>query len=310
MKTFFSHEVKIAIIAIIAIVILFFGLQFLKGLNIFSSSRIYYAKFENIKGLAAGSPILASGYQIGTVKDIAYDYDNNGEIVVELRIDKHLQIPVGSHAELATEMLGGTKLNLSLTDNTQFYSAGDTLMGNSSLGALEKATEMIPSIEKMLPKLDSILMNVNALLSDPSTSGTIHNIEYITSQLKTSTEELNGILGEVNNSLPGMMQKADATMTHLSSVTKKIDDANIDKTLARVDHTVKDVRDITSKINKGYGTIGALVNDKSLYDNLNHSVVALDSTLKSTEALVKDLKEHPKDYVHFSLFGRKDKRKK
>ncbi|MBQ0084770.1 MAG: MCE family protein [Prevotella sp.] len=310
MKTFFSHEVKIAIIAIIAIVILFFGLQFLKGLNIFSSSRIYYAKFENIKGLAAGSPILASGYQIGTVKDIAYDYDNNGEIVVELRIDKHLQIPVGSHAELATEMLGGTKLNLSLTDNTQFYSAGDTLMGNSSLGALEKATEMIPSIEKMLPKLDSILMNVNALLSDPSTSGTIHNIEYITSQLKTSTEELNGILGEVNNSLPGMMQKADATMTHLSSVTKKIDDANIDKTLARVDHAVKDVRDITSKINKGYGTIGALVNDKSLYDNLNHSVVALDSTLKSTEALVKDLKEHPKDYVHFSLFGRKDKRKK
>lgn len=310
MKTFFSHEVKIAIIAIIAIVILFFGLQFLKGLNIFSSSRIYYAKFENIKGLAAGSPILASGYQIGTVKDIAYDYDNNGEIVVELRIDKHLQIPVGSHAELATEMLGGTKLNLSLTDNTQFYSAGDTLMGNSSLGALEKATEMIPSIEKMLPKLDSILMNVNALLADPSTSGTIHNIEYITSQLKTSTEELNGILGEVNNSLPGMMQKADATMTHLSSVTKKIDDANIDKTLARVDHAVKDVRDITSKINKGYGTIGALVNDKSLYDNLNHSVVALDSTLKSTEALVKDLKEHPKDYVHFSLFGRKDKRKK
>lgn len=310
MKTFFSHEVKIAIIAIIAIVILFFGLQFLKGLNIFSSSRIYYAKFENIKGLAAGSPILASGYQIGTVKDIAYDYDNNGEIVVELRIDKHLQIPVGSHAELATEMLGGTKLNLSLTDNTQFYSAGDTLMGNSSLGALEKATEMIPSIEKMLPKLDSILMNVNALLSDPSTSGTIHNIEYITSQLKTSTEELNGILGEVNNSLPGIMQKADATMTHLSSVTKKIDDANIDKTLARVDHAVKDVRDITSKINKGYGTIGALVNDKSLYDNLNHSVVALDSTLKSTEALVKDLKEHPKDYVHFSLFGRKDKRKK
>lgn len=310
MKTFFSHEVKIAIIAIIAIVILFFGLQFLKGLNIFSSSRIYYAKFENIKGLAAGSPILANGYQIGTVKNIAYDYDNNGDIVVELRIDKHLQIPVGSNAELATEMLGGTKLNLTFADNTRFYSAGDTLAGNSPLGALGKAAEMIPSIEKMLPKLDSILLHVNALLADPSTAGTIHNVEYITSQLKTSTEELNGILGEVNNSLPGMMQKADATMTNLSSVAKKINDADIDKTLARVDHAVSDVREITNKINKGSGTMGALINDKSLYNNLNHSVVALDSTLKSTEALVKDLKEHPKDYVHFSLFGRKDKRNK
>ena len=314
MKKFFTHEVKIAVTAVIAAVLLFFGLSFLKGLNAFSSDCIYYARFSDISGLATGSPILANGYKVGTVKDIDYNFNSNSDIIATLSIDKHLQIPQGSRVELVSEMLGGTKLHIVLDiESRKMYSAGDTLRGGASQGVLDQVSEMVPAIENIIPQLDSILHSINKLVGDPSTQGIVHNTEQLTAQLTASADKLNSIMTKINSSLPAMvddasntLDEAHNTMSNVASITQKIDEAGLDRMLADLSTTIADARSLMDKIDEGQGTVGALVNDRKLYDNLNTSVESLDKTLKQAEILVRDLKENPKRYVHFSIFGRKN----
>ncbi len=310
MKNFFTHEVKIAITAIIAVVLLFFGLQFLKGLNVFSSNNIYYAQFKDISGLANGSPIMANGYKVGMVKDIQYNFSTNKDIIAVLSIDKQLEIPKGSYVELSTELLGGTSLNLIIGKYSDgLYEKGDTLKGGLANGVLNQVSEMVPNIEKILPHLDSILINLNHILSSPAIGGTIDNAEKLTAQLTNSAHELNGIMHNINTTLPNMMNKANNTldeandaMANVSSITKKIDEAGLDKLITELSASVAEAKTLLAKVNDSNGTMGALINDRQLYDNLNASVESLNKTLQQAELLFKDLKEHPKKYVHFSVF--------
>ena len=163
----YSKEIQIALVAIIGIVVLYVGLQFLKGQTLFSSDNHYYVKFDNISGLSASSPIYANGYRIGVVQRIIYDYEHNGEIVAELGVDNKLQIPKGSYAEIVSDLLGNIKLEVKFgPDFDDIMEPGDTINGGLQDGALGQVEKLIPHIEKALPKLDSILYNVNALLAD------------------------------------------------------------------------------------------------------------------------------------------------
>ena len=164
-----TKEIKIALVAIVSIVLLFFGMNFLKGMTLFSNGDSYYITFKDISGLSSSSPIFANGYRVGVVKDVSFDYENNGDVVVEFMVDDDLQIPRGSTAEIVSDLMGNVKMNLLLADNPRdFVAKGDTIMGVINSGMLGKAKDMIPVIEKMLPKLDSILANINMLLSDPN----------------------------------------------------------------------------------------------------------------------------------------------
>ena len=298
---YFTKEVQIALVAITGIVVLFFGMKFLKGLTVFSSDENYYVQFSDVSGMSVSSPVYANGYRVGVVEDVIFNYENQGQIVAVLGLDKKLHVPKGTTAEIASDLLGNVKLELKFGPNPiDVLVPGDTIYGGKQAGALGKAADMIPQIEKMLPKLDSILANVNMLLADPSISHSLHNVDQITANLTATTNELNRLTASLNQQVPGMMQKADGVLENTNTLTKNLSDLDIAMTMAKVNNTLQNVEQMTAKLNSNEGTLGLLMRDQELYRNLT-------STMGHTDSLIIDLKKHPKRYVHFSIFGKKDK---
>lgn len=298
---FFTKEVQIACVAIFGVVVLFFGLQFLKGLNIFSTEDTYYVAFDDISGLSASSPVYADGYKVGVVKDIVYNYGADGDIIAVVGLDKNMRLPKGSTAEIESDMLGNIKVNLLLAPNPlERIAAGDTIRGNKEIGMLSKAADMIPAVEKMLPKMDSILTSLNALLADPALASSLHNVDAITTELAATSKHLNTLTSNLNRRMPGMMDKADQVLANTDKLTKNMSDIDLTTTMTKVNNTLDNVEQMTAALNSKDGTLGLLMRDPQLYYNLS-------ATMRDADSLLIDLKAHPKRYVHFSLFGKKDK---
>lgn len=298
---YFTKEVKIALVAIAGVVVLFFGMNFLKGLNIFSSEDNYYVQFSDITGLSSSSPVYADGFKVGVVKDIIYDYSHTEGSKVLIDVDKQLRIPQGSSAEIVSDMLGNVKVNLLLANNPREKVApGGLIKGMINDGAMGKLQDMVPAVEKMLPKLDSIMTSLNAILADPAIRQSLHNVQTITDNLTTSTAQLNTLMAGLNKNVPGMMAKANNVLDNTETLTANLAAVDVASTMRQVDQTIANVQQLTAKLNSKEGSLGLLMNDTQLYDNLN-------STMRNADSLVIDLRQHPKRYVHFSVFGRKDK---
>ena len=298
---YFTKEVKIALVAIAGVVVLFFGMNFLKGLNIFSSEDNYYVQFSDITGLSSSSPVYADGFKVGVVKEIIYDYSHTEGSKVLIGVDKQLRIPQGSSAEIVSDMLGNVKVNLLLANNPrQKVAPGGLIKGMINDGAMGKLQDMVPAVEKMLPKLDSIMTSLNAILADPAIRQSLHNVQTITDNLTTSTAQLNTLMAGLNKNVPGMMAKANNVLDNTETLTANLAAVDVASTMRQVDQTIANVQQLTAKLNSKEGSLGLLMNDTQLYDNLN-------STMRNADSLVIDLRQHPKRYVHFSVFGRKDK---
>lgn len=299
---YFTIEVKVAIAAIIAIILLFFGIKFLKGIDVFKSTHTYYVVFSDITGLTKSNPVYANGYAVGNVKDIDYNYDHLGNVVVEVELSKAMQIPKGTTAELVSSMLGSVNMNLVFSKNPiEHINAGDTIYGKFHEGALEKVEAMIPAFEKMMPKLDSILTSLNCLLADPAIASTLHNVNDISANLKQSTAQLNSIL---YNDIPKLTKRMDKIGENTETLTNNLNQLDIASTLESVNQTISNINNLTcsmdTKINGKDNSLGMLLNDRGVYDKLYE-------TMNSANNLLLDLKNHPKRYVHFSVFGKKDK---
>lgn len=296
-----TKEIKIALVAIVGILIMYFGINFLKGMNLFSTNNAYYMTFDDIQGLGASTPIYADGYKVGTVDGLEYDYKENGPIKVKVDINKDLRIPQGSKAEIVKDLMGNLQVNLLLANNPrERVEPGGIIPGAVNGGMMDKAANLIPVVEKMLPKLDSILSSVNALLADPALAASLHNVETITSNLTVSTRELNTLMAGLNKQVPGMIGKANGVLDNTNRLTANLASLDVQGTLNKVNQTLESAHQFTEKLNSNQGSLGLLMNDTKLYDNLT-------STMGHADSLVIDLKAHPKRYVHFSVFGRKDK---
>ena len=297
----FTKEVQVALVAIIGIVILFFGMQFLKGLSIFSPTSNYCVSFDDITGVSNSCPVYANGYKVGTVESINYNYKQPSSIAANISIDKQMNLPRGTRVEIVSDLMGNVKVILCLGDGANgMLAPGDTLLGGQQLGALGKVSGMVPRLEMMMPKLDSILGNINALLSDPALRNSLSNIETLTANLTTTTNELHRLSAELNRQVPGLMSKADGVLDNAQTLTGNLSQLDVAATLAKVNTTLDNVEQMTARLNSNEGTLGLLMRDASLYERLNSTVAHADS-------LVTDLKSHPKRYVHFSVFGKKDK---
>lgn len=296
-----SKELKIALVAVCGIAALFFGMNFLKGMSLLSNDHSYYIRFNDISGLSSSSPIYADGYKVGVVKRVAYDYAHNSEVIVQFDVDDDLRIPAGSTAEIVSDLMGNVKMNLLLANNPrERVHPGDTITGAMQAGLMDKAALLLPAVEQMLPKLDSILGNLNALLADPALSATLHNAQAITDNLNTGTRQLNTLLATLGRDVPVITERASATLDNAEQFTARLGELDLAATLAKVDATMQNIQHTTDQLNSREGTVGLLLNDPSLYNNLNR-------TMSSADSLLIDLRQHPKRYVHFSLFGRKDK---
>lgn len=292
-------EVKIGIIGIVALGMLFFGINYLKGVRMFHASSYYYVEYTDINGLANSSPVFASGYKVGLVRDIQYNHAHPGHVVVEVEMDQDMRIPKGSRGELVTDMLGTVKMNLILNlQSKEHYQPGDTLPGIVNNGLMGVAEALVPKVEQMMPKMDSILHSLNQLLANPALKGTLENTEKLTANLDITTRQLNKLMQNDLPQITGRMVTIADNFTVISENLKGIDYAN---TFQKIDSTLQSVQLLTSKLNSKDNTFGLLFNDATLYNNLS-------TTTANAASLLEDLQTNPKRYVHFSLFGKKDKR--
>lgn len=306
---FFTKEVKIALTAIVAAALLFFIINFFNGINLFSPTNHYVVRFDNVAGLTVSAPVYANGYPVGTVRSISYDYASRNRVMVDVELDDEMRIPAGTRAELASQMLGGVTMSLILGPNpADVLSPGDTVEGGVHQGAIEKLEAMMPVIETMVPKIDSILTNINRLTGDPALAATLQNAAALTADLRTTTRQLNTLM---ENDVPQLTAHLNQIGANVETLSGNLAQVDVKGTVDNVNATLRDAQgfvqtmnsltqNLDSKMRADDNSLGLLLSDRQLYDNLN-------STVRSADSLLIDLRQHPKRYVHFSLFGRKDK---
>ncbi|MBR3513882.1 MAG: MCE family protein [Bacteroidaceae bacterium] len=294
-----SREAKIGFTGIIALVLLFFTIQFLRGISLFTANDIYYINFENAKALAKSSPVYADGYNVGVVSDIRYDYEHPGKgVIVEISVEHGMRIPEGTVAVLDEAMLGGCTLNLLMGNNPmQRFAERDTIPSAANNGLMSKAADMIPKVELTLAKLDTLLATLNRVAADPNIQGILSNANTLTASLNQSSADLNRLL---EHDVPQMAATFNKAGQNVVTLTDSLSRLNLNGTLARVETTMDHVQEATSRLTSTDNNVGLLLNDTSVYHNLNRTTVA-------ASALLEDLQAHPKRYVHFSVFGKKDK---
>lgn len=289
-------EVKIGITGVVAIAALFLGINFLKGVDLFSPTETYYITFSNAKGLTKSSPVYADGYQVGIVSAINYDYNRPGEVVVTISTDEGVRIPKGSLAQLDEAMLGGCTLNMLLATNLrEAYQPGDTIKGTDVSGLMKGVEGMVPQLEQVVSKVDSLVTALNLLVSNPNLPIIMENARLLTESLNQSGKQLNTLLGK---DLPKLANTYTQAGENITELTGKLNQLDLQATLDSVNQTISSIHTMMAQIQNPNGTLGKLMGDPSLYNNLNHVVQSADS-------LVTDLKAHPKRYVHFSVFGKK-----
>ncbi len=301
MDKIFTKEVKIALVAIVAVVLLFFGMNFLKGLTLFSNSTTYMMSFSDLKGVSKSTAIYADGYKVGTVTGIEYDYEKSGNSLVKCDIDPQLRIPAGSQAEIESDLMGNIKVNLLLANNMrERIEPGGIIKGVEAGGMMARVAAMMPAVEAMVPKLDSIVTSLNMILSNPAIGHVLQNTADMTANLKTTTQELNSMISSLNKNVPGLLHHANNTMVNTETLTDNLAKVDVNATMAKIDKTLTNLEEMSNALNSREGSLGMLMYDKGLYNNLN-------STMGHADSLMIDFKAHPKRYIHFSVFGKKDK---
>ncbi|MBP1639949.1 MAG: Mammalian cell entry related domain protein [Bacteroidetes bacterium] len=295
-----SREVRIGLVVAIAIGLLFFGLNYLKGINIFSPTNYYIAIYKNVDGLVPSNAVYIKGYKVGQVDKIVYDFSRDSSFMVYLTINKDLKLPKGTRAELADEgLVGGKQLNLVLGSvSGTYYHSGDLIESAVPATLMETIkTGVLPNLEKIVPKLDSLITNLNKVASDPAIGKSLASIQRTTSNLDETSAQLKSMM---HKDVPQILTKVNKMADNFESVSSNLRTIDFASTIASVNQTLANLASATNKLNSKEGTLGLLLNDKTLYVNLSNMT-------GSANDLMVDLKAHPKRYVHFSVFGKKDK---
>ncbi|MCQ2208918.1 MAG: MlaD family protein [Paludibacteraceae bacterium] len=294
-----SKEFKIGLWVIVTIAVTFFGVNYLKGINIFNPTNYYYLTFDHINGLVETNVVNIKGYKVGLVKKIIYDYDHpNSDVVVVLQVDDDLKIPVGTRAGLVSGLLGSPTIELfidPMASSTEFYKRGDTIPSYIDNGVMEAlSTELMPRIQSIIPQLDSLMVSLQVIAQNKAIEKSLSNIETITTNLKGTSVSLNKL---VDNDVPQLIGNANSMMTKFDKVGDNLSVIDFNKTVNELNQTLSSVHSVADKINKGNGTLGLLLNDNELYNKIG-------ATVGSANDLLIDLKANPKRYVHFSLTGK------
>lgn len=291
-------EITISICVILSLCILFLGIDFLKGVNVFKPSNYYTASYTNVNGLAVSAPVTINGYKIGLVRSIEYQYDNPGHVGVEFSLDKELKLPVGSKAVIVCDMLGTATVQLILTDNKEFHNVGDEIIGETASGLMDNiSNDLMPGVANIFPKIDSLLTSINKLVSDPALETSVKRLDAITANLQATIVSLD----KASKSLPKVMTNIEGVTDNVNTITgnfavlsEELKNAPIDSTLMNIQQTTENLRLLTEELNNPNSSLGLLMNDPQLYNNLNNTVKSLDS-------LFIDIKKNPKRYINIKL---------
>jgi phospholipid/cholesterol/gamma-HCH transport system substrate-binding protein len=314
-----SNETKVGAVTALAITVLVLGYSFLKGKTFFSKSHTMYAKYTNVQGLSSSNPVMINGLQVGSVYSISTD-KNMKEILVNMNMTKDVNIPVNSVALIKSTLLGVTSIDIKLGDATKYIPVNDTIPTAASTGmfseVLGRVDPVLYQVTKAVNSIDSVLRNVNRIL-DPNaknniaavldnlnktTAGLVRSGASLEILLNTQTGALAKTLGNLNSftgNLASNNDKITGLISNLDKTSSNLSKLDLEKTLNLLNATVSDLKSIVGKFNTSTGTIGLLINDSKLYNNLT-------ATTNKLNLLIDDLKANPKRYVSLSIFGKKN----
>jgi phospholipid/cholesterol/gamma-HCH transport system substrate-binding protein len=314
-----ANETKVGILAAFAIALLIIGYNFLKGNAIFSDETVLYAKYSHVDGLNVSKPVLINGFQIGRVDQLQLLPD--GSILATLKIKGKYDIPKNSIAKLeGTDLLGSKAIVMALGTGTDFAQDGDTLNANVAKGLLETVQPVQKKAELIIGKMDSILTSVNSILNpnfQKNVDKSFNSIAATLTSLEGTSKKVDNLVGAEGSRVSAILanveaisvnlkknnEKINGILENIHNITDQVAAANFKETIANANNAVTSLQGIVNKINNGEGTLGLLINDKQMYENLS-------SASKNLDNLMMDLKQNPKRYVHFSVFGGGNKKDK
>lgn len=292
-------EIKIGIITIVAFVLGYLGINFLKGINIFEPENRYHLRLENLNGTAVATPVMISGYKVGSVQKISFGYDEKrgygADVVIGLA--PGVQIPKGSTIKVKTNVLSGAELLITAPKEHQggFLVSGDHITVDAGDDIMVTLTDkVLPSVMDILPELTATLKRLNELAHNPAIDSMLINLNKSSNEMNKAMAKLN----ETMKPIPEVVGNMNTLSKSLVAVGQKAERLPLDSLMDNLNATTANLRHMTAQLKSQEGTAGKLLNDPSLYNRL-------DSLANSADALMKDLKANPKRYVHFSIFGRK-----
>lgn len=299
MKKIFNKEFIIGICVIAAIVILIFGIDYLKGINLFSPANFYYASYNNVAGLEISSPVTVDGYKVGQVREIQFDYDNPGKIKVLLALDKKLRIPVDSKATMGSTLMSGNFIALKLGKSAEKLPVGGNVDAIESSDLMSSLSEdIMPAVNQILPRVDSLLMNLNRIAGDPALLASIQRLDGITGDILATT---GGLKSTVNRDLPVVMSNVksishglDTVTANLGILSAQLKSLPLNTTVDNVNALTANLTQFSKQLNDPNSTLGLLMNDPELYNKLNRVAADVDS-------LIVDIKKNPKRYISIKL---------
>lgn len=299
MKKIFNKEFIIGICVITAIVILIFGIDYLKGINLFSPANFYYASYDNVAGLEISSPVTVDGYKVGQVREIQFDYENPGKIRVLLALNKSLRIPVDSKATMGSTLMSGNFISIKLGKSTEKIPVGGDIEAYATPDLMASLSDdVMPAVNQILPRVDSLLYNLNRLAGDPALIASIERLDGITGNVLTAT---NGLNSTINRDLPVVMTNVksishglDTVTANLGILSSQLKSLPLNNTVENVNALTENLTKFTNQLNDKNSTLGLLMNDPELYDKLNRVAADVDS-------LIVDIKKNPKRYISIKL---------
>ncbi|MBS1916088.1 MAG: MCE family protein [Bacteroidetes bacterium] len=309
-----SNETKIGTLTAISITFLLLGYNFLKGKKLFEHSRIIYAKFKNVEGLENSDAVVINGLPIGTITSMSAADKDVKDILVMINLKKDVNIPKNSIASINTGLITSAVINITKGDATEFLTDGDTLQTVQKVGLLAKVQDNLDPIMKQLggtlQSLDSLVQIVGSMF-DPRTK---NNFSALMANLATSSASLQMLLNQQSGTLAKSLNNVDSftgnlaknnahitqTLDNLEKTSAALSNTKIKETVETLNSTMGELKTVLTKVNNNNGSLGLLINDKKLYQNL-------ESTSRSLNILLDDFRVHPKRYVNISVFGRKDK---
>ena len=303
-----SREVKTGILAIGAILLFIFGYSYLKGSNLLEKNRTFYVKYDNVEGLSKSAPVTINGLKVGKIQNIGFE-NQEGRLVVEFTVENDFDFSKNSLVRIySSGLIGGKSLGIYPEyDRNNLAKSGDTLKGEVEKGMLDAVTERLGPLEEKvngtLATLDTLLLSFTAIVDED----TQNNLKEAIASLRNSSNSFEGITANVNSLLGENKEKLNRTFTNLDVTTENF--ASLSDSLSKIEtgQMVEDLENVTSKLNtlvsrveNGEGSIGKLMKDEQLYNNL-------EGATRQLEQLLQDMKLNPKRYVHFSLFGKRAK---
>lgn len=282
-----------------AIAILCIGIEFLKGINVFKPANFYLAQYDNVAGLETAAPVTIDGFKVGQVREINFNYEKPGKVEVVLALNKHLMLPVDSRAIIGSTLLSGSYVEIILGKSEEKIPLGGYIETGMSPDIMESlSNDLLPSVASIMPKIDSLLVSINRLVSDPAITASLQNMETITKNVSQASENLNVILGR---EVPSILGNADVAAANLDSITRnlhllsmELNRLPLSKTMDNVNQLTDNLAQFSSQLNDKNSTLGQLTSNPELYNRINRLTTDIDS-------LILDIKSNPKRYISIKL---------